>query len=122
MKKIVLVEDDQTIRNIYELILGDEEFDVVSAVDGLDGLKKIKQHEPDLVLLDLMMPNMSGDEMIRELRSKPWGQKVPVIILTNIGRSEIPKDVMRHNVEDIFVKVDLTPDQVLEKVRQTLNA
>ena len=122
MNKIVLIEDDATIREIYELILRDEKFEVISAVDGRDGLEKIEEHSPDLVLLDLMMPKMNGDEMIAKLRSKPWGKTVPVIILTNIGRTEVPKNVMDHKVEDIFVKVDLTPDQIIQKVKQTLSS
>jgi CheY-like chemotaxis protein len=76
--------------------------------------------QPDIILLDLMMPEMGGDEMLAQLRKTDWGSTVKVIILTNMGEQEIPPKVRELGVSGVILKADMTPRQVAEKVKQIL--
>ena len=75
---------------------------------------------PDIVLLDLMMPEMSGDEMLIQLRQTDWGKDVKVIILTNMGESEAPDTIDDLNVSAFILKANMTPRQVAELVKEHL--
>jgi CheY-like chemotaxis protein len=77
---------------------------------------------PDIILLDLMMPEMSGDEMLGLLRQEPWGKDMKVIILTNKGEQEIPDTVKALNVSAVVLKSDMTPRQVAELVKKHLRS
>ncbi len=107
--KILIVEDDNPIRELYKYKLSLAGYDIRVAVDGNDGLKQAKDFMPDLIMLDLKMPNKSGDEMLRELRSWSWGKDMLVIILTNISKTEAPMDMRLLNVNQYIVKVHYTP-------------
>lgn len=120
MQKILIIEDEAAIRNMYAMKLKLSKFDVCEAADGVDGLQMIKDKRPDLVLLDLRMPRMSGDEMLRELRNEDWGRDVPVIILTNISRDEAPRTLWHLGVSDFIVKANSTPQKVLECVQKVI--
>lgn len=120
--KIALVEDDIAIVQMYRMKFEAEGFDVAYAADGEQGLQVVKDFQPDIVLLDLMMPVMGGAEMLEKMRDEEWGKDIKVIILTNMGESEAPENINELNVESFIVKADLTPKQVAEKVKQTLDS
>lgn len=117
MAKIAIVEDDQTISQMYRIKFESENFDVDTAENGKLGLKLIEEMKPDMVLLDLMMPEMNGDELLMNLRKTDWGKDIPVIILTNMGESEIPEPVMKLGVRKVILKADMTPKQVVDLVK-----
>lgn len=119
--KIAIVEDEAAIRRMYALKLKFSDFEVVEAADGLEGLRVIEAETPDLVLLDLKMPRMSGDEMLRELRAQPWGESVPVIILTNISKDEAPRTLWHLGISDFIVKANSTPQKILEHIQYVLS-
>jgi len=121
MVKVAIVEDDQTIAQMYRMKFQSEGFDVGMAENGLVGLKMIEDMKPDIVLLDLMMPVMNGDETLEKLRQKPWGKNLPVIVLTNMGEQEIPEKVKKLNVNAVVLKADMTPRQVTDLVKKQLN-
>ena len=77
---------------------------------------------PDIILLDLMMPEMNGDEMLEKLRKTTWGEKIKVVILTNMGEQEIPASVKQLNVSAVILKADMTPRQVAELVKKTIDS
>ena len=118
--KIAIIEDEAVIRNMYKLKFQHAGYVVVEAYDGQQGLKVIEKEQPDVVLLDLRMPHMPGDEMLRELRAQSWGAAVPVIILTNISRDEAPRTLWHLGVSDYIVKANTTPQKVLETVESVL--
>lgn len=118
--KVAIVEDDIAISQMYRLKFETEGFEVQTADNGRLGLELVEAFHPDIILLDLMMPEMSGDEMLAELRKKPWGKEVKVIILTNLGEEEAPKVLKELNVHSFIVKAEMTPRQVAERVKIAL--
>lgn len=120
MIKIAIVEDDQAISQMYRFKFEASGYRVEVAENGKDGLELVKEFKPDIVLLDLMMPIVTGDEMLRKLRDSSFGRNIKVIILTNMGEQEIPAYVKKLNVTDIILKANMTPRQVEEIVKKHL--
>ena len=120
MTKIAIIEDDSVISQMYRMKFEADGFDVQIANNGRDGVELVKEQVPDIVLLDLQMPIMNGDEALKKIRSENWGKTVPVMILTNLGEEEAPKDIRSLGIESYIVKADLTPRQVIERVKTTL--
>lgn len=120
MPKIAIIEDEVAIRRMYALKLKFSDFEVCEAADGEEGLMVVEKERPDLILLDLRMPRMSGDEMLRELRAKSWGEQIPVIILTNISKDEAPRTLWHLGISDFIVKANSTPQKVLEHIEHIL--
>ena len=93
--KIAIVEDDAAISQMYRMKFEAEGFEVETAETGKLGLGLAEQMKPDIILLDLMMPEMNGDEMLKRLRTTDWGKHIKVIILTNMGEQEAPANHLR---------------------------
>jgi DNA-binding response OmpR family regulator len=119
-KKIAIIEDDLTISQMYKMKFEVEGYDVSVAENGREGLEMLEKNVPDVVLLDLMMPEMNGDEMLAELRKTDWGKDIKVIILTNISKDEASKELVGLGIEDYVVKANFTPKQVIELVEKVL--
>lgn len=120
MTKIAIVEDDQAISQMYRLKFETEGFEVETAENGKLGLELAESMKPDIILLDLMMPEMNGDEMLEKLRKEPWGKDIKVIILTNVGEQEAPEVIKELGVRKFIVKAEMTPRQVAEMVKKEL--
>lgn len=120
MSKIAIVEDDQAISQMYRMKFEAEGFQVETASNGKLGLELAEKMKPDIILLDLMMPEMNGDEMLTKLRKTIWGKDIKVIILTNMGEQEAPESVKQHDVRRFIVKAEMTPRQVAEMVKAEL--
>ncbi len=118
--KIAIIEDELPILSMYRLKLEREGFLVETATNGLEGLELAERFKPDLILLDLRMPVMSGDEMLTALRATEWGAGIRVVVLTNISRSEAPHALRFLNVERYIVKAQFTPSQVVEIAKSIL--
>jgi len=119
--KIAIIEDDPPIRDLYLAKLELSGFTVRTAANGSEGLELAKDFEPDVLLLDLFMPEMNGDEMLQRLRSKEWGADMRVIVLTNVSRSEAPQVLRFLSVDRYIVKAHYTPTQVVEVVKEVLH-
>ncbi len=122
MPKIAIIEDDQAISQMYRFKFEAENYDVETAENGRLGLELVQKFKPDIILLDLMMPEMTGDEMLIAMRGTPWGKNIKVIILTNKGEQEIPDSVKSQGVSAVILKADMTPRQVAELVKNQLAA
>lgn len=120
MTKIAIIEDDSVISQMYRMKFEADGFEVQIANNGKDGVALVEQFSPDMVLLDMQMPVMNGDEALKNIRQAEWGKSVPVMILTNLGEEEAPKDIRSLGIESYIVKADLTPRQVVERVKTTL--
>ncbi len=119
-KKIAVIEDDKAISSMYEFKLKNSGYVVRVANNGLEGLELVKDLVPDLILLDIKMPKMSGDEMLEKLRQTDWGADARVIILTNISKDEAPMTLRFLGVDRYIVKAHHTPGQVVDMVREVL--
>ena len=120
--KVAIVEDDIAISQMYRLKFEAEGYEVQTADNGLLGLELTEIFKPDIILLDLMMPEMTGDRMLAELRKKSWGKDITVIILTNMGEEEAPRSLRELNVHSFIVKAEMTPRQVAERVKLALSS
>lgn len=118
--KVAIVEDDIAISQMYRLKFETEGYEVQTADNGKLGLELAEEFKPDIILLDLMMPEMTGDQMLAELRKKSWGKDITVIILTNMGEEEAPKSLKELGVHSFIVKAEMTPRQVAERVKLAL--
>lgn len=119
--KILVVEDDTALADIYEFKFKHEGFEVRVAHNGEQGLVYAQEFMPHLVLLDLRMPVMNGDEMLEKLRSEDWGSAMRVIVLTNISKDEAPPTLRFLAVDRYLVKAHHTPSQIVETVREILS-
>lgn len=119
--KVAIIEDDVSISQMYRFKFEVEGYEVEVAENGKIGLKLIQSMKPDVVLLDLMMPEMNGDEVLEIMRKSPWGQDLKVIILTNMGEQEIPESVKKNNVSAVILKANMTPRQVFDLVNKIVN-
>lgn len=120
MTKIAIIEDDPVIAQMYLMKFEADNFDVQTADNGRDGVALVQHFTPDLILLDMQMPEMDGREALEEIRAHEWGKHIPVIILTNLGEEEAPKDLRSFGIDSYIVKADLTPRQVVERVKSAL--
>jgi DNA-binding response OmpR family regulator len=120
MPKIAIIEDDQAIAQMYSIKFEAEGYQVQVAENGKLGLELIEKMQPDIVLLDLMMPEMNGDQVLVEIRKADWGKHLKVIILTNMGEQEAPEILKSLDVSAFIVKADMTPKQVAELVKTKL--
>ena len=120
MPKIAIIEDDRAISQMYRIKFEAEGFDVETAENGKLGLDLIKSMRPDIVLLDLMMPEMTGDEVLKQMRASSWGKDIKVIVLTNMGEQEVPESVRENKISAFILKADMTPRQVAELVKTHL--
>lgn len=120
--KVILVEDDEMLAEIYQTRLELAGYICMRANNGLAGLKLIQRELPDIVLLDLMMPIMSGEEVLQAMRATEWGKDIKVIVLTNISEVEAPDSIRGLGIEKYIVKANLTHDELAQKVKAVLEA
>ena len=119
--KIAIIEDEVAIASMYQFKLQKEGYEVQCAYNGETGLELADKFRPDLILLDLRMPVMSGDEMLEKLRAADWGSSIRVVILTNISKDEAPSSLRLMRVDRYIVKAHYTPAQVVKIVDEVLN-
>jgi len=118
--KVAIIEDDPAISQMYRFKFEAEGYEVETAGNGKLGLGLAQKMKPDIILLDLMMPEMNGDEMLEKMRATKWGSDIKVVVLTNKGEQEIPEKVRTLNVSAVILKADMTPRQVAELVKKQL--
>ena len=119
-KKVVCIEDEPEMIDLVKLILGRKGFDLTGAMGGREGLEAIRRVKPDLVLLDLMMPDMDGWEVYQQMKADPEMQKVPVIVVTAKAQS-IDKVLGLHIAKvDDYVTKPFGPQELLQSVEKVL--
>jgi len=121
-KKILVIDDDENLSSVLVDKLNFSGFTAESAPDGVLGLKKALEEKPDLILLDVKMPNMSGWEVLEKLRVDAWGEKVKVIMLTSLDKPESVAHAMEEGSTVFIVKTNYTLDQVVAKVKEVINS
>jgi two-component system alkaline phosphatase synthesis response regulator PhoP len=124
-KKILLVDDDPDFLEAVSLILKLKKFDVVTAYDGTDGLKKAKSEKPDLIVLDVMMPEKDGYAVCRELKSNPQMSHIPVLLLTAVA-SHIPttrytQEMGLETEADDYLDKPVEPEVLVKRIETLLS-
>ncbi len=117
MKKILIIEDDAFLGDVLTQKMLKDGYDTLLARDGAEGLEKIKSFMPDLVLLDIILPNMNGYEILEAKQNDPSISKIPVIVISNSGQPVEINRVLSLGVVDYLVKAQFDPEEVLEKVK-----
>ncbi|MEK7500079.1 MAG: response regulator [Patescibacteria group bacterium] len=121
MSKILIVEDDQFIREMYHLILTKDGHDVTDALDGKVGLGLAQEGGFDVILLDLMMPNLDGLGFLQGLKDKPAAKKNgSIIVLSNLAYGDAKQKALDLGASDFLVKADLDPKDVRDAVKKAL--
>ncbi len=120
-KKILIVEDDEDLRNLYIQILQENGYQIEAAVDGLDGYEKMQSTAFDLVLLDIMLPKMDGLTLLERFQKEENGYKnKKVILMTNLGQDNLIARALTLGVQGYLIKSDYTPQQLLKEVETAL--
>jgi len=117
MVKILIIEDDKFLRELITKKVGAEGYEVVGATDGEEGLRMAGQENPNLILLDLILPTMDGFEVLRQLKGEAATKNIPVIILSNLGQKEDVDKGMQLGAIDYMVKAHFTPGEITEKIK-----
>lgn len=117
-KKILLVEDEEMIKTMYEMKLKQDGFDVVTASNGIECLEIIKKEKFDLILLDIIMPQIDGFSVLKELKEGKVKNETPVVMLTNLGTEDDRKKGESLGAVGYLVKSNMTPSQMSEKISQ----
>jgi len=122
-KRVLLIEDDRDIVELYANVLKDEGFDIDIAYDGTEGLSMAQSGAYDLLLVDLMLPNVTGVDIIRIARNVDLSPHVTaetaIIVLTNMDLTETARQELRQHTQGIYLKVDLTPHRLVDVIRET---
>lgn len=123
MAKILIIEDDPNLIELYETKFVMEGYEVISAPDGAAGLEKAASEQPAIILLDILMPNVNGFEVLKELKAKPETSNIPVIVYTNLGSSDSDEKrdlAFSLGAADYLVKALHEPESIVERVDQIL--
>ena len=119
-KKILIVEDDKFLRELITQKLIREDFEVSEAVDGEEGIRKIKEEKPDLILLDLILPGIDGFEVLSQMKKESTLVSTPVIILSNLGQKDDVERGLKMGAVDYLIKAHFTPGEIIDKIKAAL--
>ena len=115
-KKILIIEDDRFLRKVINKKLSKEKYQVIEAVDGEQGLRVIKEKKPDLVLLDLVLPEINGFEVLARMKKDPTISNIPVIILSNLGERDEVKKGLESGADDYLIKAHFNPGEIVGRI------
>ena len=120
-KKILIIEDEEILADLLKKKLEEENYEVALAGDGEEGILKMKERKPDLILLDIVMPIKGGFEVLEEMNKNPELKRVPVIIISNSGQPVEISRALELGVKDYLVKTQFDPREVIEKVKKQID-
>jgi DNA-binding response OmpR family regulator len=120
MKKILIIEDDQIVSNVYRNKLATEGYEAEIALDGETGLKTMRTFQPDAIVLDLMLPKMSGVDVIKQIRSEADFSKLPIIVFSNTYLTNLIQDAWKAGATKCVSKINCPPKELLELIRRTV--
>jgi DNA-binding response OmpR family regulator len=121
-KNILIVEDDKFLRSLITEKVSSEGFNVLVAADGKEGIREVEKNKPDLVLLDLVLPDVDGFEVLSKIKGNAATSSIPVIILSNLDSKEDIDKALKLGAADFMIKAQLTPEEIVEKVKNVFSA
>jgi len=121
--KILLIEDDDAIREMYRIKFEASGIDVKIAEDGTEGLRIARKFKPDLLLLDIKIPKLGGEDVLQILQTQTdWAKRMKVIVMSNISREVAPPKLRELRIDQYIVKAHYTPSQVIKVVNKMLES
>ena len=120
MYKILLVEDEDVIVRLIGRIFTSDKYEVVRAANGKEGLEKLGEYTPDIVLLDLMMPEMNGAQFLEKVKADEKLKNIPVVILTNLAGKADTSYAQKLGAQEFWIKSKHEPSELLEMVNKIL--
>ena len=120
MINVLVVEDDKFLRELISQKLIKDGFNVHGAIDGEEGLKMVKEFNPSIVLLDLILPGIDGFEVLSRIKNDPSMASIPVIVLSNLGQKEDVERGLKLGAVDYLIKAHFTPGEIIEKIKAIL--
>lgn len=118
--KVVIVEDNYALSDIYKTRLEMIGYECFAAYDGEEALKIIEKESPNLVLLDLMVPKVAGDQILERMRAAEWGKDIKVLVISNLNEADAPAGLREKGIEGYVVKANISNDQLDKLVDQIL--
>jgi two-component system, OmpR family, alkaline phosphatase synthesis response regulator PhoP len=118
--KILLVDDDDAILKVFSASLKTQGFDVVTAANGNQGIEKAKRERPDLTLLDQVLPDIQGNEVLQTLKNDPETKDLVIAMLSNFGQNELIQTAINAGAVDYILKYQITPEYLGTKVKEIL--
>lgn len=119
-KKILLIEDDDLIRQLYADQLKAAGLEVFDYPNGQSGLAALKQAKYDLIILDIMLPDINGLEILKQIKKDSNLKSIPIVLLTNLGQDSIIKEGFKLGADAYFIKLAYNPDQIVAEVKNIL--
>src|SRR3989344_7436695 len=120
MSKILIVEDDPLMSRLYERVFKFEGYEVDVAMNGREGLEKVRAFAPSIIVLDIMMPEMNGLEVLDKLKADPDTRKIPVVVLTNLAGTRDAQVALTKGAVKYIIKSEYEPKQVADMVKEVL--
>lgn len=120
MKKILFIEDEPALQRTVSQVLQEQGFEVLSELNGEMGILRAQKELPDLILLDIVLPQKDGFEVFKELRANPLTEKIPVIVLSNLEGSKDIQKMLELGATTYLVKINYKLDEVVEKIKSVL--
>jgi DNA-binding response OmpR family regulator len=119
-QKILIIEDDKFLRELISRKLIKEGYEIEEAIDGEEGIKKVPETMPDLILLDLILPGIDGFDVLTRIKEDPKTSLIPVVILSNLGQKDEVEKGLKLGAVDFLIKAHFTPEEIVEKIKTVL--
>jgi len=117
---VLIIEDDSYISDMYRIKLESENFEVVTAKDGIIGIRTIEKQKPDIVLLDIVMPKIDGFSVLKTIKRNPELKEIPIVLLTNLSQKENVERGFELGADSYIIKAHFTPSEVVKKIKDIL--
>lgn len=120
-QKVLIIEDEEVLRNVLAKKLEKEGYEAIVAADGEAGMDSIRNENPDMILLDIMLPKKNGYQILEEMHGDEKLKKIPVLVISNSGQPVEIKKILELGACDYLVKADFEPQEVIDKMRTCLS-
>ncbi|MCA9363348.1 response regulator [Candidatus Kaiserbacteria bacterium] len=119
-RKVLIVEDDNALRDIYQTVISGAGIETITASTGEEGVNLATKHHPDVIMMDVMLPDISGHEAVKKIRLDAWGKKAKIIFLTNRDDAESIFQAVEEGSEEYIIKSHTSNQELLNKVRASM--